>query len=183
MKAYPLEDVKSPVTSNALREWMEYPCFSDGQTAAADSMLKSATESVINHIHREIRPRKRKVEIVHWPTFGTAAGGLRPRYREAVYPLRLPFGPIISIDSITTDGDSVDASEYDLDADLLFLDPADDTVIEYTAGYDDVIPESIRLAILTLATYLWHKRGEPVGHALFDSGAASMLVAYRDLTV
>lgn len=185
MRSYPLEEITSLISADELRDWMEYPCFTTAQTAAANGLLKAACQAVSDHMQREIGARKRRLEIEEWPAHGTRSHGLRPQYQELERPLPLPFGPVISIESVTADGETVDPTDYDLELDALDMEPQNDVVIEYTAGYTNTpwtLPETVRLAILTLATYLWHKRGESAVNALRESGAEAMLIPYRDLT-
>jgi len=98
----------------------------------------------------------------------------------------IPFGPIASISSVTTDGVAI--TDYDLDGldnETIDIDgPADKVKVTYvTSGLDD---ELIQQAILQLAaTYYDHRHDFEVGKAvnIIPTSVKNILNSYKNMYI
>src|SRR5690554_4134678 len=153
-------------------------------------MLRAATGQVINFIGYELEPRAYTVRYWEWPTGGTMTfPSLAPSGGYYRREITLPRAQIISVESVKIQGELT--TDYTKRRDSIVfgtgvpfsLDYDRQTPaleIEYTAGFDPV-PEPLKEAVLTLATYLHMHRGCDTSDALRKSGAEQALIPWRSV--
>jgi uncharacterized phiE125 gp8 family phage protein len=92
-------------------------------------------------------------------------------YCDWLRKIQLLRGPVVSIDSVTADGEALDTDKYELINDCVYFDPyhlcTRKVVIVYTAGYGTEagdVPDALRLAVKRIAaTALEHREDVVVG--------------------
>jgi hypothetical protein len=174
VRAKPLTDTLSPVSTIDLAQWLDID-----DDPNLEDWLSVATDEVIRFTNRDLLPRQWRLVI------NRKLDPLQVAYNR--YPDRsfgkveLPYTALISVQSVKVDGED---AEHEVDA---LSEPAKIDVqtfgeqleVIYTAGAN-VIPASIKTAIKLSAQYLYEHAGAcEVTDALHKSGAASMLRPYR----
>lgn len=182
-RSYPLEALQSPVSVEELRGFLVYPAFTTDETNLAETLLRSSAAAVSDELQRDVVARRRRLEVPCWPYYGTRAGRLSGGLSAERDYLTLPYGPVQSVESVLVDGEAF--SDYELDGDRLEMEPQDKVVVEYTAGFSDATdsvhftPPQVPEAILTLAAWRWHHRGESAADALKNSGVLDALAPIK----
>lgn len=118
--------------------------------------------------------------------------GIQPVYRAQKAWVDIPLWPVVSINSMTADGETVAAPEIDktVKPARLYVGGAQDVTIEATFGHSGtgggsghgsvVIDERICTAILMLAGYIVEHRGAcDLAEASVKSGAAMIMKQLR----
>lgn len=184
MNAYTNDELVSPVSAQALADWLRLDDTSDPLLA---SMVLSATQCVIDYIQRDLMPRDWQVTYHDWPKSrqGRQLHYGWPGYQDGV---ELPYAQLISVDTVTVYGELLTADEYtvinELPAKVRFKtitqqsnQPA--VVVTYRAGFDSV-PQAIKTAITMIAAFMHAHRGAcEASQAITLSGAATLLHPYR----
>ncbi|AIM40715.1 head-tail adaptor [Idiomarinaceae phage 1N2-2] len=147
---------------------------------------KQATSMAIDFLGYDLTPRDWTLKHWEWPTIGTMTSptlsGQQGYYRREI---RLPYGRIVSVQSVSLYGEN--HTDFTVRRDSIVLpsvrvkaQPADEPaiVVEYTAGFDPV-PEGISDAVLQLAAFLYHNRGCGLADALTGSGARQALQPWQ----
>ena len=183
MIAAPIDPLELPVSASALADWLRLDDASDPVLIPA---LNIATQAVIDFIQRDLLPRRWTV------TYSDEA-----IYRRDLSPpvftahkIELPYTQLVSVQSVTAYGQTLAATDYKViagsPASIMLNDPlstyyrADEAAlhIAYTAGFD-VVPEALKVCILTIAAYVYQMRGAcGVDDAVRQSGAAAMLLPW-----
>lgn len=191
-RARTTDPIVSPVTDQELADWMVLPDASD---PTLSPILKAATGSVIRYLGLDVLARDWTLTHDYWPTHGTmSTPSLSRQNGYYMREIDLPYANLISVASVELYGDST--TDYNLLGDTVVLDynvyrtevdgsnenPA--IVVQYRAGFGetaDDVPDDVKTAITMLAAYNYeHRGGCNTGNAMRDSGAAEILVAYRD---
>ncbi|MCJ9428689.1 head-tail connector protein [Kordiimonas marina] len=179
------------------------------EDAALGALISAARDMVERHLGLALTDRQVAVYLDAWPG-ETADGspwwsgvrdGAIPALSTACHFVRLPVRPVSAIADVTIlaadgTGSIWDASNY-------YLKPghqpglyrkqgaawpapgqvADGIRITVTAGFGpswNDVPAAIRQALLMLVAHLYSHRGDDQGEALGASGAAQILLPYRE---
>lgn len=105
-------------------------------------------------------------------------------YQRRITPHR---APVIEVESVTIDGNLIDADNYELIGDCIVLDPfvlgQRSLVLVYTAGYGETaaaVPEALKLAVMRLAATLFeHRENIQVGTISGDMPSEVAKIAYH----
>jgi hypothetical protein len=174
MQAIPETDTEIPV------DVCEFANFigADSSDPLLRLVLQAATDAAIRYINLDLTPRK-WVGVI--PKAQLKSAQLSP-IRDQGNVFELPYTGLISIESVTVDGDDL---EYTIEAERrparLTL-PAwggNTVIVEYTAGMQN-IPISIKSAIMMIASFIYDHRGAcDAEFALAKSGAQTILRSHR----
>ena len=174
MQATPTTDVVSPVTPADLAAFIG----GDAADPLLPLLLSAATDAAIRYINLDLNERE-WVGII--PKAQLRPFQLSP-IRDQGNVFELPYTGLVSVESVTVDGDDL---EYTLEAErrpariTLPAWDGSEVRVEYTAGMD-VIPAAIKLGITTIAAFMFDHRGAcDAEFALAKSGAMNFLKPYR----
>jgi hypothetical protein len=149
-----LSEPVSPVSVNEFIDYAKLGSIPTTETALIESLLLSATELGENYTSRAFSVQTYRAE---WEQ----AGGT----------IELPVWPVISVQSVTVDGEPVASELY---ANDLVINSIGRVVVNFTAGYP-VAPSHLRTGVLKMALTAYENRED-----LFD-GSATVL-AYNAKT-
>lgn len=174
MQATPTTDVVSPVTT------AEFAAFIGGDAAdpLLPMLLSAATDAAIRYINLDLNERE-WVGII--PKAQLREAQLSP-IRDGGNVFELPYTGLVSVESVTVDGDDI---EYTVEAErrpariTLPAWDGSEVRVEYTAAMD-VIPAAIKMGITSIAAFMFDHRGScDADFALKKSGAMNTLKSYR----
>lgn len=156
----------------------------DSSDPLLPGILMSATDAVIQHLGLDLLKRSWVLTHWDWPAIGTITSpNLGSRQWSAAGEIALPFANLVSVTSVTVYGTTLAADQYDARGNRLRFDTpsisydSDDAaiIVEYDAGYGENnsdVPDSIKQAILMVASFLFEHRGScDATGALTKSGA------------
>ena len=174
MQATPQTPTISPVATADFADYLG--------VAASDPLLPgtliAATDAVIEHINHDLTPR---TWVARTYVEGFRERQLSREHERAVW-YDLPYTGLLSVASVTVDGEPVDYQTVFVRPGKIKLDnPYVTGAIEvtYSAGFN-AIPTTILEAIKMVGAYLYEHRGMcDVGDAVRLSGAATVLRRFR----
>lgn len=168
----------SPVDVAELADYLGISTDDTSQNGLLERLLLSATQACIDYTNIELLQREWVFRADRYPERQKSYTGIGVINAYRSWWVNLPLYPVISIDSVVIDGDTVDAADR---TDDLFSKPCrlefdgfENMVVTYQAGHTDkcdIAPDLIS-GILAYAAYQYEKRGacDP-GNVLKDSGA------------
>lgn len=185
-----------PVSEAELADWIR---VNDYQDPVFRMILMSATEAAQSYTRRAFLEQEFTILFDGYPGYGTSTGGLDVLRKVPFDEIKLPFAPLIEVDSVKIirrygGEETIGSDEYRINTlkepgTIKFISGKpvltndDQLQVEYRSGFGDSphdVPLTIRLAILQAAGYLYEHRGDcSPENALFNSGAASSLISYR----
>lgn len=151
-----------------------------------DGLLLAASQAFIDYTSHELEARNYVLRLDRWPEAQAPYRGLYPLAATLSPWVELPVYPVISVDDVQIDGDSVDYTEDTASkpARVFSQWAAGPVLIAYRAGYEygEEIPADILTGIKMMAAYLYEHRGAcAVGDAMKQSGAAMLWARYRSM--
>ena len=190
MRAYSNDPLQSPVTNQALADWLR---LDDDHDPLLPICLISATQMVIDYLQRDLIARDWVVSYEEWPAAVTPRNGVSQHYSKLLNRIELPYAQLVSVDTVLVYGETI--TDYriadTLPATIKFtgwptrLNTEDDPaiVITYRAGFGETmadIPEGIKSGILMIAAHVYAHRGAcEASEAIKMSGAATLLQPWR----
>lgn len=162
------DQLVSPVIKSEFSDWAKL----DSDDPTIDACLSLATSAVINFLKQDLLNRK-------WTLTTTPNNTI----------IELPYTKLVSIESITLDGESIAPTDYKAQAGKPYkiafnnmVIGGSELVIEYIAGFGEQphqVPNEIKNAIKMVATYVHSHNGACDGaHALEASGAKSFIIQH-----
>lgn len=144
-------------------------------------VIDSAMVMVMHYTEKSLPGSEWQVKVVR--PIQPFNGDLSPLRRNLVDEFRLPYGPVVSVESLVDD-DTGDPISVDLKGDDIAVDLGIDRfTVNYTAGMVEV-PQNVKLAVRSLAMFLHTHPGDCAsGEPLIESGAASILNPVRRCNV
>ena len=139
-----------------------------------DALIMTASEACIRYTGRDLLQREWTYKSDRHPEGQAALYGVS--YMPSCRPawIQLPIGPVVSVDTVAVDGETVTPEKVDLAGRRVFIDGGKDIVIEYTAGYT-AIPDTLLTGIKMMALYIYERRGAcDVRNAALESGAMAI---------
>ena len=154
----------------------------DPQYSVIEGFLLAACQYCIDYTNVELLERDWVYQADYYPSRRRGFGGIDKIPSLNAWWVKFPIWPVVSVESVTANGEEVVADDYELD---IASKPAriefsygTEIIIQYKAGHatvDEINPRII-LAIKMLASYLYERRGAcDINDAGVKSGANGML--------